>query len=85
MEVKYKIGDLVTLNGFGRLVIDENRIRIGLIIGGPRKFVYPLTPYPEEDIYCFLSYDIMMGGELINDVPQEFLISLKEIKTIGDK
>jgi hypothetical protein len=73
---KYKIGDLVTLNDFGRLVLDDNNNRLVLIISTPVNKRYPLDHIPEEEYFYFWSYDIMVGDELITDVPQEFLESI---------
>lgn len=71
---KYKIGDLIKLNEFGRLVIDNNKERVGLVISAPSNMLYPLTASPDEESFCFWAYDIMLGGELITGVPQEFMI-----------
>jgi len=74
VQPKYKIGDLIKLNEFGRLVIDNNRDRVGLIISNPVNMLYPLHADPDEEAFCFWAYDIMLGGELITDVPQEFMM-----------
>jgi len=67
---KYKIGDLVILNDFGRLVIDDNRTRVGIVVNGPDN---KLHPSPEEATLMYWAYDIMVADELITEVPQEFL------------
>ena len=82
MDAEYKIGDLIILNDFGRLVLDDNKKRIGLVVSGPRNIVYPLFSAIEEDPLRFWAYDIMIGGELITGVPQEFIDSWNEDKTI---
>ena len=40
--------------------------------------VYPLFSAIEENPLRFWAYDIMIGGELITGVPQEFLDSWNE-------
>ena len=75
MQSKFKIGDLVVLNEFGRLVIDDNKNRVGLIVSGPVNMLYPLNIEPEEGLF-YWSYDVMIGDELITDVPQEFLMRM---------
>ena len=82
MQPKYKIGDLIRLNEFGRLVIDNNKERVGLIVSGPCNMLYPLHANPEEDTFCFWAYDVMLGDELITDVPQEFMIGFFEQEQI---
>ena len=74
MEPKYKIGDLIKLNEFGRLVIDNNKDRVGLIVSIPSNMLYPLSADPDEESFCFWAYDVMLGSELITDVPQEFMM-----------
>ena len=76
MKDDYKVGDLIVLSEFGRLVLDNNRVRIGIIIGGPFNMVYSFSYFPmEEDGYEFICYDIMIGGELITTVPDEFIVT----------
>jgi len=73
VEAKYNIGDLVILNEFGRLVLDSKKNPIGLIVSGPRYLTYPLYNSPEEEILSYWSYDLIVGDELLTNVPQEFL------------
>ena len=54
--------------------IDNNKERVGLVISAPSNMLYPLTASPDEESFCFWAYDIMLGGELITGVPQEFMI-----------
>jgi hypothetical protein len=84
VEPKYKVGDLVKLTEFGSLVIDENKKRVGLITRGPLNFLYPEQPFATEEQFQYLSYDIMMGEELIISVPQEFIMPLEKDED-GDK
>ena len=81
MEAKYKLGDLVILNEFGQLVLESKQTNIGLIISGPRNLTYPLFySTAEEDPFCYWAYDIMIGEQLLNDVPQEFLLKMVEVE-----
>ena len=49
MEAKYKLGDLVVLNEFGQLVLENKQANIGLIISGPKNLTYPLFYSADED------------------------------------
>ena len=70
MPAKFKVGDLVILNDFGRLVIDNNRTRVGLVASGPYNMLHPS---PEEPELIYWAYNIMIAEELIMEVPEEFL------------
>ena len=80
MEAKYKLGDLVVLNEFGRLVLENKQTTIGLIISGPKNLTYPLFYSADEDPFCYWAYDILIGDQLLNDVPQEFLLKMVEVE-----
>ncbi len=87
MSPKYKVGDLVILNEFGRLVIDDNRNRVGLIVSGPTNMLYSISQIIDidQEPFYYWAYDIMIGNELITDVPQEFLESMIKKLHFGDK
>lgn len=78
METKFKVGDLVLLNEFGRLVLDGGTSNIGLITSGPRSLIYPVFPGAEEDPFSYWAYNVMIAGQLLIDVPQEFLTKMVE-------
>ena len=78
MEAKFKVGDLVILNKFGQLVLENKLITIGLITSGPRNLVYPLFYNTEDEPFCYWAYNIMIGDQLLTDVPQEFLLNMIE-------
>jgi len=80
VEAKYKLGDLVVLNEFGRLVLENKQTTIGLIISGPKNLTYPLFYSADEDPFCYWAYDILIGDQLLNDVPQEFLLKMVEVE-----
>ena len=80
MESKYKLGDLVVLNEFGRLVLENKQTTIGLIISGPKNLTYPLFYSADDDPFCYWAYDILIGDQLLNDVPQEFLLKMVEVE-----
>ena len=80
MEAKYKLGDLVILNEFGQLVLENKQVNIGLIISGPKNLTYPLFYSADEDPFCYWAYDILIGDQLLNDVPQEFLLKMVEVE-----
>ena len=65
------VGDLVILSAFGRSVIKPNPSKIGMIIGGPYEKTYICT---KSGLYMkYLSYDIMLGEELLKEVPEDFV------------
>ena len=75
MEAKYKVGNLIILNTFGLLLRDEgNPARIGVIIPSPRNFM----PTNDKLELFYWVYDIMIGDQLITDVPQEFIDRMVE-------
>lgn len=75
VTAKYKVGDLVTLNVFGLILLSpENKARIGIVMSYPRN--YYKANADQELIYWV--YDIVVGNELIIDVPQEFLIRINK-------
>ena len=78
MQAKYKLGDLVILNEFGQLVLENKQTNLGLIISGPKNLTYPLFYSTDEAPFCYWAYDIMIGDQLLNDVPQEFLLKMIE-------
>lgn len=75
VTAKFKKGDLVTLNVFGHILLSpENRAKVGIIMSYPRN--YYKAQAETELIYWV--YDVVVGNELIIDVPQEFLIRIKK-------
>ena len=73
VAAKYKKGDLVSLTVFGHILkSEENNARIGIIMSYPRN--YYKSNADQELIYWV--YDVVVGNELIIDVPQEFLIRI---------
>ena len=75
VTAKYNKGDLVTLNVFGIILLSpENKARIGIVMSYPRN--YYKSDAKNELIYWV--YDVVVGNELIIDVPQEFLIRIEK-------
>ena len=75
VTAKYSKGDLVTLNVFGHILLSpENKARIGIVMSYPRN--YYKASADQELIYWV--YDIVVGNELIIDVPQEFMIRISK-------
>ncbi len=75
VTAKYNKGDLVTLNVFGHILLSpDNKARIGIVMSLPRN--YYKANADQELIYWV--YDIVVGNELIIDVPQEFLIRINK-------
>lgn len=70
MEARYKKGDLIILNTFGLLLRDDdNKAKLGIIISQPRNYMHNQETY---ELFYWV-YDVMIGDQLINDVPQEFI------------
>ena len=68
---KFKIGDLILLNDFGLLIYDDGP-KIGLVVTDAYAYVMP--EQSDEIIHLeYWTYDIMIGGELIKMMPEEFL------------
>jgi hypothetical protein len=75
ITAKYKKGDLVNLNTFGLILRSTgNKARIGVVMTNPRN--YYKADREQELIYWV--YDVVVGNELIIDVPQEFLIRIEK-------
>ena len=70
MEANYKKGEIFYLNTFGTVLLDEdNTARVGIIIAGPSNYLAE----DEFNRFFYLVYDVMIGTQLIKDVPQEFM------------
>ena len=70
MEANYKKGDIFYLNTFGTVVLeDDNTARVGIIIAGPSNFLVE----DEKGHFFYWVYDVMIGNQLIKDIPQEFM------------
>jgi len=70
MEASYKKGEIFYLNTFGTVLLDEdNTARVGIIIAGPSNFLVE----DEEGHFFYWVYDVMIGNQLIKDIPQEFM------------
>ena len=70
MEANYKKGDIFYLNAFGTIVLEEdNKARVGIIIAGPSNYLVE----DEEGHFFYWVYDVMIGNQLIKDIPQEFM------------
>ena len=70
----YKKVDLVILNDFGELVVDSN-IKVGVVASDPYSTFYP--PNALEGIALeYWTYDVLFGSQLINLIPEEFLVRM---------
>jgi len=75
VTAKYNTGDLVRLNTFGIMLLTTgNHARVGIVMSHPRN--YYKANADQELIYWV--YDVVVGNELIIDVPQEFLIRISK-------
>ncbi len=69
MEAKYRKGNLIILNSFGLLRDHDNKAKVGIIISSPRNY---MKCHEIVELFYWV-YDVMIGDQLINDVPQEFI------------
>ena len=68
---RFKVGDLVLLSIFGRSVIRPNQAKVGIIVAGPFGKIYDCDKSAATVKYS--TYDIMLGDELITDIPEDFV------------
>ena len=71
LSKKFKIGDLVFVSRFGKSVLKPNPAKVGIIIAGPHYCMYQCVKSDAHIKYS--TYDVMFGGELLNDMPEDFL------------
>ena len=77
---KFKVGDIIILNDFGLLIYDEGD-KIGLVATAPYAYVMPASS--AEIIHLeWWTYDIIIGGELVKMMPEEFLQRIIDEKNI---
>ena len=70
MSYKFKPGDLIVLNDYGIFIGENYEDVVGLIISK----AYNMVPQVEEEVSAFyIVYDILLDGELIKMIPQEFM------------
>ena len=70
MEANYKKGEIFYLNEFGTVLLeDDNTARVGIIIAGPSNYLVE----DENGHFFYWVYDVMIGNQLIKDIPQEFM------------
>ena len=70
MSYKFKPGDLIVLNDYGVFIGQNYENTIGIVIST----AYNILPQVEEEMHSFyIVYDILLDGELIKMIPQEFM------------
>ena len=70
MAYKFKPGDLIVLNDYGVFIGENYENSIGLIISK----AYNIVPQMEDELNAFyIVYDILLDGQLIKMIPQEFM------------
>ena len=70
MSHKFKPGDLIVLNDYGVFIGQNYENTIGIVIST----AYNILPQIEEEMSSFyIVYDILLDGELIKIIPQEFM------------
>jgi len=73
VQHKFKIGDLVELSDFGKVMAGDWEIKYGIIVRGPYSMGLPGSGEPEG---FYTAYDIMLGDELIKRIPTQFILRM---------
>ena len=72
------VGDLVILSAFGRAVVKPNTAKVGMIVAGPYEKDYICA---KTGLYTkYFSYDVMLGTELLKEVPEDFILRMGDDK-----
>ena len=71
MPNKFKPGDLIILNHYGLFITLNHERKIGIIISKSYN-LFPPSEEIESDVF-YIVYDILIDGELIKVVPEEFM------------
>ena len=70
MSHKFKPGDLIVLNDYGVFIGQDLDNIVGIIIST----AYNIVPQSQNELNAFyIVYDILLDGELIKMIPQEFM------------
>ncbi len=75
MNPRFKKGDLVELNRFGRIMLyptHKEIVKIGLVLSDPYDIFYP--DENSENYMEYWGYDVMFGDKLVTMIPEEFII-----------
>ena len=75
MSHRFKKGDLVELNRFGKVMLYptyRDVVSIGLVMTDPYDIFYPDDL--SENYLEYWGYDILFGTDLITMIPEEFII-----------
>jgi hypothetical protein len=70
---KFKVGDLVELTDFGKVMAGDWEIKYGIIVRGPYSMGLPGSGMPEG---FYTAYDVMLGDELIKRIPTQFILRI---------
>jgi hypothetical protein len=70
---KFKVGDLVELSDFGKVMAGDWEMKYGVIVKGPYSMGLPGGQEPEG---YYIAYDIMLGDELIKRIPIQFIMRM---------
>ena len=75
MNPRFKKGDLVQLNRFGKVMLYptyKDVVSIGLVMTDAYDIFYPDSH--DENYMEYWGYDVMFGDNLITMIPEEFII-----------
>lgn len=71
----FSIGDLVKIRGFGILIANSDQ-ELGIVSNGPYSWKSVET-YHDLVYFEWWCYDILIGGQLITMMPENFLIKIE--------
>ena len=70
----FKVGDLVELNYFARILsLNEDDVSVGIIMSNARS----CSLRSDGDNITYWIYDVFVGSELVTDIPQDFMKRIK--------
>ena len=72
---QFSVGDLVKIRGFGILLAGSDQ-ELGIISNGPYSWK-SIESYHDLVYFEWWCYDIIIGGELITMMPENFLIKIE--------
>lgn len=75
MTDRYSPGDLVYLNQYGIFVTSDFEGIVAVVISQAYSM---LVPFAVEEDYAYRVYDILLNGELLTMVPEDFMESYKK-------
>ena len=73
MDREFKVGDLIELSDFGKVMGGDWEIKYGIIVRGPYSMGFPGERMPEG---FYTAYDVMLGDKLVKSIPSQFILRM---------